>query len=205
MRKVAESTKAFFHRRCQPQNWNYISPTSVSHIHRNLSHLIFQNFSPAKFPPSRSLQKWMSHAPELRSQPYRNFPPCSASLCRRCSSLYPKGFTPGTMSFNEHIPFLLPFPTCAPSSVSALLLNSTIPLGPPAFFGGYTTSQSPFFLPFIFPHPCPLQPGRLLPQCVGQKLLVRLIQVLLTHWILCLALPLSWRWGWRSPLSHLGW
>lgn len=104
----------------------------------------------------------MNVSPELRSQqPYRNFPPCSASLCR-CSSLYPKGFTPGTMSFNEHIPFLLPFPTCAPSSVSALLLNSTIPLGPPAFFGGYTTSPKVLLSAPSHPSPhlCPLQPGR---------------------------------------------
>ena len=70
-------------------------------------------------------------------------------------------FSPGTTSFDEHITFLLPFPTGAPSSVSALLLNSTIPLGPPAFSGGYTTSPEVLLSASRpSPHPCPLQPGR---------------------------------------------
>ena len=70
-------------------------------------------------------------------------------------------FSPGTTSFDEHIKFLLPFPTGAPSSVSALLLNSTIPLGPPAFFGGYTTSPKVLLsaLSCPSPRPHPLQPG----------------------------------------------
>lgn len=116
--------------------------------------------SPAKCPPpsTHSIQKSPGNvSQELRSQqPYGSFPSCSASFWR-CSSLTPKAkwkrlstsqyrqsssFPPGTASLGECPRFPLPFPPSAPSSVTALLLNSTIPLGTLAFFGGYNTSPN---------------------------------------------------------------
>ena len=82
----------------------------------------------------------MSH--ELRSQQaYGNFPSCSIFLWK-CSSLYLEGYTealntpqylqlscgpPETTSRDEHVTSPLPFPLGTPSSLIALLSNSTIP------------------------------------------------------------------------------